>query len=99
VAPEAWSWAALGGREAVATAESDKRSRQRPKRTSSRIGQAAESDKHPGLTDRVGPPVSERETTAKMDKRRSWAAAGMENKGGGRAKNKEKRISELKLDF
>jgi hypothetical protein len=66
----------------------------------------------PGLTDRVGPPVSEREATAESDKRsrpgaligwahlsargrrradwvgrggRRWAAAGLENKGGGRA--------------
>jgi hypothetical protein len=132
VAPEAWSWVVLGGREAVAvrraralsdegddpgltdrlgppvseseaTAELDKRSRQRPKWTSragnGRIGQAAESDKHPGLNDRVGPPISKRETMAEMDKRRSWAAAGLENKGGGRAENKEKGISELKLDF
>jgi hypothetical protein len=66
----------------------------------------------PGLTDRVGPPVSEREVTTESDKRsrrrpkrtsgqigqaaesdkqRSWATTGLENKGGGRAKNKEKR--------
>jgi hypothetical protein len=64
-----------------------------------------------GLTDRAGPPVSEREATAESGKRsrrradwagqggRRWAAAGLENKGGGRAENKEKGISELKLDF
>jgi hypothetical protein len=51
VAPEAWSWAALGGRGAVAArALSD------------------EGD-DPGLTDRVGPPVSEREARAESDKR------------------------------
>jgi hypothetical protein len=51
VAPEAWSWAALGGRGAVAAwALSD------------------EGD-DPGLTDRVGPPVSEREATVESDKR------------------------------
>jgi hypothetical protein len=50
VAPEAWSWAALGGRGAVAArALSD------------------EGD-DPGLTDSVGPPVSEREATAKSYK-------------------------------
>jgi hypothetical protein len=30
---------------------------------------------------------------------RRWATAGLENKGGGRAKNKEKVISELKIGF
>jgi hypothetical protein len=51
VAPEVWSWAALGGRRAVAArAWSD------------------EGD-DPELTDRVGPPVSEREATAESDKR------------------------------
>jgi hypothetical protein len=51
VAPEAWSWAALGGRGAVAArALSD------------------EGD-DPRLTDRVGPPVREREATAESDKR------------------------------
>jgi hypothetical protein len=56
----------------------------------------------PGLTDRVGPPVSEREATAESDKRsrrwanwaeqggRRWATAGLENKGGGRAEIKKK---------
>jgi hypothetical protein len=41
----------------------------------------------PGLTDRVGPPVSEREATADWAGQggRRWAAAGLENKGGGRA--------------
>jgi hypothetical protein len=50
-----------------------------------------------GLTDRVGPPVSEREATVESDKwsrrradwagqgGRRWVAAGLENKGGGRA--------------
>jgi hypothetical protein len=64
-----------------------------------------------GLTDRAGPPVSEREATAESGKRsrrradwagqggRRWAAAGLENKGGGRAENKEKGISELKNRF
>jgi hypothetical protein len=51
VAPEAWSWAALGGRRAVAArALSD------------------EGD-DPGLTDKMGPPISEREATAESDKR------------------------------
>jgi uncharacterized protein YbjT (DUF2867 family) len=51
VAPEAWSWVALGDRRAVAArALSD------------------EGD-NPGLTDRVGPPISEREATAESDKR------------------------------
>jgi hypothetical protein len=50
VAPEAWSWAVLGGRRTVAArALSD------------------EGD-DPRLTDRVGPPVSEREATAESDK-------------------------------
>jgi hypothetical protein len=30
---------------------------------------------------------------------RRWAAAGLENKGGGRAENKKKLISELKIGF
>jgi hypothetical protein len=51
VAPEAWSWAALGGRGAVVA------------RTLSDEGD------DPGLTDRVGPPVSEREAMAESDKR------------------------------
>jgi hypothetical protein len=112
VAPEAWSWAVLGGRGAVAAwALSD------------------EGD-DPGLTDRVGPPVNEREVTAESDKlcrRRPnrtsgagddrigqaeqamgqlgqtgggrWAAAVLENKGGGWAENKEKKIFELKIRF
>jgi hypothetical protein len=51
VAPEAWSWAALGGRGVVAAwALSD------------------EGD-DPWLTDRMGPPVSEREATAESNKR------------------------------
>jgi hypothetical protein len=55
----------------------------------------------PGFTDRVGPPVSEREATTESDKQREggdgrigqveqagqggrrWAAARLENKGGG----------------
>jgi hypothetical protein len=74
---------------------------------------------NPGLTDRVGPPVSEKEATTKLDKRsrrrpkrtrgrigqavesdkrRSWAAAGLENKGGGQAEIKEKN-SEIKIRF
>jgi hypothetical protein len=36
---------------------------------------------------------------AESDKRSRWAAAGLENKGGGRAENKEKGISELKIGF
>jgi hypothetical protein len=51
VAPKAWSWAALGGRGAVAP-------------------RALSDEGHdPGLTDRVGPPISEREATAESDKR------------------------------
>jgi hypothetical protein len=84
VAPEAWSSVALGGREAVAAR---------------RARALSDEGDDPRITDRVGPPVSERETTTETDKRRSWAAAGLENKGGGQAKNKEKVISELKLDF
>jgi hypothetical protein len=54
------------------------RGRRRPNRTS---GATAKSDKHPGLTDRVGPPVSEREATAKTDKRSrrrsKWTSGGV----------------------
>jgi hypothetical protein len=65
VAPEAWSWAVLGGRRAVAArALSD------------------EGD-DPGLTDRVGPPVSEREATAETDKRSSDGPTGPDREGGG----------------
>jgi hypothetical protein len=51
----------------------------------------------PGLTERVGPPISEREATAESDKwsrrradwagqgGRRWAATGLEKKRGGRA--------------
>jgi hypothetical protein len=51
------------------------------------------------------------QATAKSDKRRRqwadwagqggrrWATAGLENKGGGQAKNKVKGISELKIEF
>jgi hypothetical protein len=122
VAPEAWSWAALGGRGAVA------------------VRALSDEGDDPGLTNRVGPPVSEREATAESDmrsRRRSnrtsgagvgrigqveqataesnkrsrrwadwagkggirWATARLENKGGGRAENKEKGISELKIGF
>jgi hypothetical protein len=47
------------------------------------IGQAEQA----GLTNRVGPPVSEREATGHWAGQggRRWAAAGLENKGGGRA--------------
>jgi hypothetical protein len=52
-----------------------------------------------GLTDRVGPPVSEGEATGRLGRKgreemghgwagkeaRRWAAAGLEKKGGGRA--------------
>jgi hypothetical protein len=51
VAPEAWSWAALGGQRAVA------------------VRALSDEGDDPGLTDRLGPPVSEREATAESDKR------------------------------
>jgi hypothetical protein len=51
VAPEAWSWAALGGWGAVA------------------VQALSDEGDDPELTDRVGPPVSEREATAESDKR------------------------------
>jgi hypothetical protein len=56
VAPEAWSWAALGGQGVVAA----------------RRAQAlSDEGDDPGLTDRVGPPISKKEVTAKTKKRSS----------------------------
>jgi hypothetical protein len=112
VAHEAWSWATLSGRGAVAAqALSDEgddpeltdkvgppvsEGRRRPNRTSGagvgRIGQAeqktAESDKR-----------SRRWADWAGQGGRRWATAGLENKGGGRAENKEKGIFELKIGF
>jgi hypothetical protein len=51
VAPEAWSWAALGGRGVMAARA------------------LFDEGDDPRLTDRVGPPVSEREATTESDKR------------------------------
>jgi hypothetical protein len=60
-----------------------------------------------GLTDRVGPPISEGEARAGWARKggRRWAAAGLERKGGGRAEmiawaeiQKSKRKSIL-IDF
>jgi hypothetical protein len=51
VAPEAWSWAVLGGRGVVAARA------------------LFDEGDDPGLTDRVGPPVCEREATTESDKR------------------------------
>jgi hypothetical protein len=71
VAPEAWSWAVLGGRRAVAArALSD------------------EGD-DPGLTDRVGPPISEREATAKSDKRSRRRPKWTSGAGDGRIRQAE----------
>jgi hypothetical protein len=112
MAPEAWSWAALSGRGAVAaralsdegddprltdrvgplvsereaTAESDKWSRRRPNQTSG-AGDGRIGQAEQAIADWAG------------QGGRRWAAAGLENKGGGRAENKEKGISELKIGF
>jgi hypothetical protein len=105
VAPEVWSWAALGGRGAVAAQA------------------LSDEGADPGLTDRVGPPISEREAMAESDKRSrrrpnqtsgaedgrigqakqamgrlgrtgreevGHGCAGLENNGGGRAEIKKK---------
>jgi hypothetical protein len=53
VAHEAWSWAALGGRGVVAAR---------------RARALFDEGEDPGLTDRVGPPVSEKEAMVEMDK-------------------------------
>jgi hypothetical protein len=73
VAPEAWSWATLGGRRAVAAqALSDE-------------GDDA------GLTDRVGPPVSEREATAESDKQSRRRPKWTSGAGDGQNRQAEQR--------
>jgi hypothetical protein len=69
VAPEAWSWAALGGQGAMAAW---------------RAQALSDEGDDLGLTDRVGPPVSEREVMAESDKQRrvkriSGAMTGVED--------------------
>jgi hypothetical protein len=77
VAPEAWSWAALGGRGVVAArALSD------------------EGD-DPGLTNRVGPPVSEREATAESDKRSRRQPNQTSGAGDGRIRQVEQATGRL----
>jgi hypothetical protein len=79
VAPEAWSWAALGGQEAVAAR---------------RARALSDEGDDPRLTDTVGPPVSEREPTAKSDKRsrqRPKRASGAGNGRNGQAVELDKR--------
>jgi hypothetical protein len=77
VAPEAWSWAVLGGQRAVAArALSD------------------EGD-DPGLTDRVGPPISEREATAKSDKRSRHRPKRTSRAGDGRIRQAEQAMGRL----
>jgi hypothetical protein len=68
MAPKAWSWAALGGRGAVAAR---------------RARALSDEGDDPGLTDRVGPPVSKREAMVESAKQRrakwtSGAATGVE---------------------
>jgi hypothetical protein len=112
VAPEAWSWAALGGRGVVAVRvlsdEGD------DPRLTDRVGPpvsgseaTAESDKRsrrrPNWTSgagdgRIGQAEQAMADWAGQGGRR-WAAGGLENKGGGRDENKEKGISELKIGF
>jgi hypothetical protein len=85
--------------EREATAESDKRSRRQPQRTSSRIEQAeqatAETDKRLNRTSGAGDGPTGPDREGGGGTRLGWKI----NKGGGRARNKEKGISELKIRF
>jgi hypothetical protein len=77
VAPEAWSWAALGGRGAVAAwAVSD------------------EGD-DPRLTDRMGPPISEKEAMAELDKRSRRRSNRTSGAGDGQIGQAEKAMGRL----